>query len=246
MRCPKSRELISTAFDAELSEHDRCELVEHLATCEDCRTHHAVLEKGQTLLAEGLVDPPENFEWKVQLGIQRALRERATEVESTTFGWGFWGRTAATATTMAALVLLVGSFLMRGSEVHAPGMASGEGGPAALVASLPEEGSAAAPDLSGARPVTDFEVDAFRSGYGIRTVADQQSIGSVGEHYPIAGRRVFRSSLHPYLTPATSNLPSQVLHLRIVPTKLRSAEASSSSIAASVRDSAETILDRRR
>jgi hypothetical protein len=228
MRCAKCRELISLAFDEDLSEGDRGRLVEHLTECADCRQHHAVLEQGRALLQEGLVEAPENLEWKVQLGIQRALRDSAAGVPQTRFGWGFWGRAAASATAMAAVVLFAGSYLL-----GPPTSPSSPGTPTdGQVMSQFAEGTQAAdptatPDLSGARPVTDFEVDAFGDGYGIRTVADQWSLGGVRENYPVAGRTANRERLSPYFGPRRTMTQSQVLHLRIVPTKLRTSSAAS-------------------
>lgn len=222
MRCGRSRDLISEAFDVDLPEHQRQELLEHLSDCDDCRRHHEILERGRTLLHEGLVDAPETLEWNVQLGIQRALRERA-QAPAPGLGRSFWGRTVASAAAAAAVVVLVGGVLLsdRGVDPVAE---------SAAPSSVAQREPAAEPDLSGARPVTDIEFgNAFSGDYGIRTVADQSTLGSLNRNYPMSGRRFHRSTTASpeweqgsvYRLEGRIPTGSQVLHLRIVPPKLR-------------------------
>lgn len=171
LRCSRAREWVSLALDDQLDEAGRIQLASHLVECADCRQHQMVLEHGSTALRSNLAEPSENFEWRVQLGIQRALRDAA--VGSQRASGSFWRPALASAAGVAALVVGLGSFWLLDANV-APGgsdpVRSAAQRPAAsVVASLPDD--AAAPDLSGAVPGKVFEFDATRDGFGIRTVS---------------------------------------------------------------------------
>ncbi len=164
MRCRHARELISLSLDGVLEAPDRVRLLAHLGECRDCQRHREVLERGQQALRTALVEPSENFEWKVQLGIQRALRERvaAGAVER---GAPFWRPALVSAASVALLVFGIGSaVLLRGPGTQAP-RAVPMDSPARLAESTP-----VSPDLSGAVRGTPLRVDALSSDFGIRAV----------------------------------------------------------------------------
>lgn len=173
MRCSKAREFISDALDARLDERTGLDLSLHLDDCPDCRTHQQVLTDGQALLRQEVVQPSENFDWKVQLKIQQALREKAAGPDAVS-GWAFW-RPALASATAVALVVLVGGGLMlapRWTNSPVPSDASGTAG-FAVARSAPESGTTAQPDLSGGVRRQPLRINTASGGFGIRTVADQ-------------------------------------------------------------------------
>lgn len=171
LRCTRAREWVSRVLDDDLDEARRLQLASHLVDCPDCRQHQAVLERGQAALRTTLAEPSENFEWKVQLGIQRALRDAARGSERAT--GSFWRPALASAAGVAALVVGLGSFwLLDGDAPRSTDQRAFGGGSPALVAGAPASTSTpVTPDLSGAIPGRVFEFDASRDGFGIRTVS---------------------------------------------------------------------------
>jgi hypothetical protein len=188
MRCNKARELISDALDARLDESKGLELSEHLATCSDCMTHQTVLARGQALLREEMVEPPENFEWKVQLKIQQALRDQAVAEEPLS-GWKFWRPALASAASVALLVVVAGGLLLTRDDPTRPRVQASPGGDfAAVQPAASGENTTAEPDLSGAVRTQPLRVNAASSGFGIRTVADQGFVNT--SPFPDPPRRV--------------------------------------------------------
>ena len=185
MRCSKARELISDALDARLDERGGLDLSHHLDGCPDCRRHQEVLERGQSLLRQDTVEPSANFEWKVQLKIQQALREKAA-VDEPVGGWRFWRPALASATGVAAVVLVFGALVLpqtqndpasdRGETLPAATLLAAERGPADDIASAVE----AEPDLSGAVRGKPLRINAASGGFGIRTVADAGALLEAG------------------------------------------------------------------
>ena len=116
MRCNQAKELISLSMDEPIEEFDRSRLADHLANCADCLHHQEILLSSRELLHGGLQAPSENFEWKVQLGIQRQLREGARRLDPTPNHGRFWLPVAATAVAVAAVVLVSGSMLLPGTS----------------------------------------------------------------------------------------------------------------------------------
>lgn len=189
MRCNKAREWISDSLDSRLDERKGLELSEHLADCPDCRTHQTVLEQGQAMLRQEMVEPSENFEWKVQLKIQQALRDKAVADEPLT-GWRFWRPALASAASVALLVVVAGGLLLTRDDPTRPQPLRAS--PAADFAlSEPmavEEGEMSEPDLSGAVRSQPLRVNAASGGFGIRTVADQGFVNT--SPFPDPPRRV--------------------------------------------------------
>lgn len=127
MRCNQAKDLISLALDEPITEYDRSRLGDHLAACPDCLRHQDVLLQGREALQQGLVEPPDNFEWKVQLGIQRQLREGARQLEPSGLKRRFWLPAGVTTVAVATLVLVSGWILMPGPSADTgPDLAGGE------------------------------------------------------------------------------------------------------------------------
>jgi hypothetical protein len=116
MRCQHANKLISLALDQPLSEYDRQALASHLQQCSECARHEAILTRGREILQKTVVEPPENFEWKVQLGIQKALRAGARQ-ELPRRSHRFWLPLGVSATVATALVVVVGSLWIGGATV---------------------------------------------------------------------------------------------------------------------------------
>jgi hypothetical protein len=173
MRCKKARELISDSLDARLDESKGLGLSEHLAACADCRTHQSVLHQGQGLLRQELIEPSDNFEWKVQLKIQQALRDKVMADEPLT-GWKFWRPALASAVSVALLVMVAGGVLLTRDDATGPRLQASPAADLAGVQSAALEVAARAePDLSGAVRSKPLRVNAASGGFGIRTVADE-------------------------------------------------------------------------
>lgn len=153
LSCHFARERISASMDGELAPSQEQRLAEHLAECGDCARHKLVLARGSRSLQDGLAPAPEALEWKVQLGIQRALRQQAAERETAALEppRRRWLPVAASAAAAAVLVLAVGLQLIPSTG---PGGAS----------------SPALPQLGDARPVSLPATGA--PGWGLRPVSE--------------------------------------------------------------------------
>ena len=180
MRCQHAKDLISLSLDVEMPEFERSRLVTHLADCPDCRRHQEVLEQGRELMQKGMAHVPENFEWKVQLGIQRALRQRAAEESAAPARSAFWRPLVGSTLAVAAAVVLVGSFFLLPESGSGPIETFGDTSAASRLAS----GESVEPDLSGAVRGSDLQVNMSDNRFGIRTVAGAVPLG---ESWP-AGR----------------------------------------------------------
>jgi hypothetical protein len=172
MRCSKARELISDVLDARLDESRGIKLTRHLDDCADCQQHQAVLERGQALLRANLVETTDNFEWKVQLKIQQALREKAAAKEPAS-GWSFWRPALVSAVGVALVVVFAGGMFL----TQEPGRPAGDISPASVPAFVAESSvsspSPVEPDLSGGVRRQPLKINTASGGFGIRTVADE-------------------------------------------------------------------------
>jgi hypothetical protein len=133
MRCNKAREFVNRELDAILPPDATGDLRDHLDACGDCRAYREDLLVGQRLLKATEPKLPDNFEWKLQLKLNRALQEAAGEAlypwhEERADRWLWWRNFgAATAVGLAAVLALA----MVLGPVDAPSRA---GGPAPSVA----------------------------------------------------------------------------------------------------------------
>ena len=177
MRCSKARELISDALDARLDESRGIDLTRHLDGCTDCQKHQAVLGQGQALLRADLVETSDNFEWKVQLKIQQALREKAAGKEPVS-GWRFWRPALASAAGVALVVVLAGGVFLVQESASPVADLSPASVPVLVAESSSTESSPAEPDLSGGVRRKPLKINTASGGFGIRTVADQGFIKS--------------------------------------------------------------------
>ncbi len=113
MRCSKAQSYLSQALDEHLPADVTLDLDRHLDDCADCRVYREDLVLGQRLLAASEPELPENFEWKLQLRLNQALREAAGEnlfpwtEDAAPDRWAFLRNFgAATAVGLAAVLAL--------------------------------------------------------------------------------------------------------------------------------------------
>jgi len=175
MRCTKAREYLSRHLDDNLPPRETGELDRHLDDCAECRTYRSDLRIGQRLLAATEPELPENFDWKLQLQLNRTLREAAGEavlpwhedhsVDRWSFLKSFGTATAAGLAAVLTLAMFLGPQLMpRGAAVPVAGT-----GPAA------NEAMVAGWDASDRLPLYSRGSGGsiFRDGSGLQAVSGQ-------------------------------------------------------------------------
>ena len=139
MRCKKAREYVNQDLDAILPPDATGKLQDHLDACDDCRTYREDLLVGQRLFAATEPTLSENFEWKLQLRLNRALQEAAGQThypwhEEKADRWLWWRNFgAATAVGLAAVLALAMVF----GPLDTSGSASRTPGPVAATDRLP-------------------------------------------------------------------------------------------------------------
>lgn len=112
MRCNNAQEYLSLKIDGVLPPEKAGKLELHLEECSDCREFYEDLVLGLRMLAATEPDLPENFDWKLQLKLNQALKDAVGE---TTYPWEersssrlrwFQNFGAAAAVGMAAVLAL--------------------------------------------------------------------------------------------------------------------------------------------
>lgn len=126
MNCRRCQDWISLELDGQLAPSHVAALQEHLQDCADCRAYREDLQIGLRMLQATEPQLPENFDWKLQLGLSRAMREAAQEGHpwpERPSSWRQWfGRAGISAACGLAAVLtmaVVGPFdasFLRASE----------------------------------------------------------------------------------------------------------------------------------
>jgi hypothetical protein len=174
MRCSKAKEYLSRDLDAQLPPDATVALRSHLDACAECREHHEDLLLARRMLAATEPELPENFEWKLQLRLNQALRDRAAETaypwdEPATDRWRLLRNfTTAAAVGMAAVLALAVFF-----------------GPVDLTSPRPEGTLPAATSLAAGR--TDrlpLQLNSRSTAFGGPTL---QSVSSSGQRFNTGG-----------------------------------------------------------
>ncbi len=80
MRCNKAQEYLSLELDGVLPPDATVQLTSHLDGCGDCREFREDLLMGRRILQATEPELPDNFDWKLQLRLNQALKETAGEV----------------------------------------------------------------------------------------------------------------------------------------------------------------------
>jgi hypothetical protein len=188
MRCRQAESLISLVLDDAAGEYQRQQLAEHLSRCEHCRAHEEILRKGRRGLQQSLVDPPENFEWKLALKIQKALRDGARSRDERSSGRAFWTPALVSALVVAAVVVGVGLLSLDDPRSLPSSAEETISSPLRVVGGGQESGREL--DLSGAVPAGRLDVDLRGSDFGIRTVGGADpAAGSLFSSDGRVGRR---------------------------------------------------------
>lgn len=79
MFCNKARNWINLERDGMLPADKLVALEKHLDSCAECRAYREDLATMNRLLGAADAEPPANFEWKLQLRLNRALRQAADD-----------------------------------------------------------------------------------------------------------------------------------------------------------------------
>ena len=110
MRCSKAQEFLSLDLDGVLPPDATVKLRDHLDTCGDCAQYREDLLLGSRMLAATEPEISDNFEWKLQLRLNQALKESVGEVaypwtESPVDRWT-WVRNFGTAASFGLAAVL--------------------------------------------------------------------------------------------------------------------------------------------
>jgi anti-sigma factor RsiW len=119
MNCRRAKTLIYDFIDGMIGDQDRVSLETHLGECPSCESMATSLSKSLDLLhAVPQVQPSDNFNWKVRLGIAQA-RNAVADDAVTSRGWlRAWNiRFALSAASTFVVVAATGYFLTRSSVV---------------------------------------------------------------------------------------------------------------------------------
>lgn len=116
MRCSKAQEYLSLEMDGVLPPAVTTSLQEHLDACGDCRAYRGDLQLGRRLLTATEPSLSDNFEWKLQLRLNQALKETAGEVaypwaDQPADSWAWVRNFGAAAAMGLAAVLAVAVFV---------------------------------------------------------------------------------------------------------------------------------------
>lgn len=118
--CGEYEALISAFLDGELSEAERAETAEHLASCPACQRYFDDLVAIHDALEQGEVPPPAGFAGAVMDRVRSTPQEKRERKVISFPGWKRW---AAMAACCALVVLGVWAFQARGGNVTEAGLA---------------------------------------------------------------------------------------------------------------------------
>jgi hypothetical protein len=116
MKCNKAQEWMSLEMDGRLTPEHVPLLQQHLTACGACRGYRDELLVSRRLLRATTPTLPESFDWKLQLRLNRALREAAGQASypltQPAATWRRWfARAGVSATLGLAAVLALALFL---------------------------------------------------------------------------------------------------------------------------------------
>ncbi len=112
MKCTNAKEYLGLKIDGTLPAEKAGELEIHLDTCSECREFYEDLTLGLRMLAATEPQLPDNFDWKLQLKLNQALKDAVGETaypwEEKSSGRLRWFQNfgAAAAVSMAAVLAL--------------------------------------------------------------------------------------------------------------------------------------------
>ena len=119
MNCRRAKALIFDFIDGMVGDKDRATLEQHLSECETCESTAKSLSKSLDLLHDlPQIQPSENFNWKVRLGIAKARNALANDVTTERSWLRSWNiRFAMSAAATLVVVAGSGYFLMKTSVI---------------------------------------------------------------------------------------------------------------------------------
>jgi hypothetical protein len=119
MKCRRAKTLIFDFIDGMIGDQDRVALETHLTECTSCESMAASLSKSLDLLhSVPQVQPSDNFNWKVRLGITHARNAAVTDIATERAWLRSWNvRFAFSAISTFVVVATTGYFLTRSSIV---------------------------------------------------------------------------------------------------------------------------------
>jgi hypothetical protein len=196
MKCNKAQEWISLQLDGQLAAQHVPVLQEHLGACADCRVYCDELLMGRRLLAAASAAPLDNFDWKLQLRLNHAMREAAREVRypwgQPLAGWRRWLARAGVAAAFGLTAVLVVALVAPGRLAMAPDGGTSLAAGAERSPRLPVQPAAAAATpsltfLDGTRRPLDsaYRTLAGAQGFGLQ----RQVSGSGGLSWSAGGGR---------------------------------------------------------
>ncbi len=166
MRCNKAQEYLGLDLDGVLPPDATVELTSHLDSCGDCREFREDLLLGRRILQATDPELPDNFDWKLQLRLNQAIKETAGEVaypweEKPADRWRWWRNFGSAAAVGMAAVLALAII----------------SGPTSQLTSVPVVQEQAIPSLGGDRLPLQQKYN-FGSGFGRPVSRDGLSLNS--------------------------------------------------------------------
>ena len=192
MRCNKAQEYLGLDLDGVLPPDATGPLTSHLDACGECRQFREDLLMGRRILKATEPELPENFDWKLQLRLNQALKETAGEVaypwEETPGDRWRWMRNfgSAAAVGMAAVLALA---IFTGPTQQSPMPAaydqvvSFQGSDRLPIHQKYDFGSGLTRQVSGGSPLTQPAVNsrALDKGWSGQQMNDLRTIQSLRE-----------------------------------------------------------------
>ena len=138
MRCNKARDYISQEMDEHLPPDVTVDLAEHLDSCADCLEYREDLLFGRRAMNATVPDLPDNFDWKLQLKLNRTLQHTAGETaypwaESDQDKWRWFRNFGAAAAVGMAAVLALAMFIGPTDAIREEGPAVSGGASSGVV-----------------------------------------------------------------------------------------------------------------
>jgi Putative zinc-finger len=166
MRCKKAQEYLGLDLDGVIPPDVTVEVTNHLDGCTDCREFREDLLLGRRILQATEPELPENFDWKLQLRLNQAIKETAGEVaypweEKPADRWRWWRNFGSAAAVGMAAVLALAIFT----------------GPNTQPTVFPVASVQQAPSLGGDRLPLDQKYN-FGNGFGRSVSSNKTSLQS--------------------------------------------------------------------
>jgi putative zinc finger protein len=128
--------MISLEIDGNLPAEKTSSLDSHLERCADCREYRDDLRLGSRMLSATTPEPPDNFEWKLQMRLNRTLQEAAAGnqdlLERSGPGVLVWVRSFALSSLAGAAVIALLMIWVLPGRINLPGSSPMVGNTAAL------------------------------------------------------------------------------------------------------------------